>query len=220
MKTLPLALIALLSLTAGGSGYYLRGLHEERLLTLPTSLPELDQYIDEQSFCEVANAKALVHALSTRYLTEVRIRRYLDKLQSSSTTPVSSVAREEHLSSTIDELNKGVQTFEGTGQELAVAADLLRALKSARAYDRWLDVYLQALYEHPTHEVVGDFASDAVSIGQAAGRLKEVVRGFRHLALIPFDFRTGQRIQMLLTSAGTQDQSSQKIVAASSPSVN
>ncbi len=208
MRTLSLATIVLLSLSAGGGGFYLRGLHEERSLALPTSLPELDHYIDEQSFCEVSNAKALLHALSTRYLAEVGIRRNLDRFQSSSRTLVSSVVREEHLSSAIDELSKGVETFKGTGQELEVVADLLRALKSARAYDRWVDVYLQALYEHPTHEVVGDFASYAVSMGQATGRLSEVVMGFRHLCNIPIDFATRQRIQKLLVSLGTEDLSS------------
>ena len=209
MKTLQLAIAMLLVLTAGGSGYFLRGLHDNPLTMLPTSLPELDFFISEQSFSEVANAKALLQALSERYISEVRVLRYLDGTQSSSEVPSPFPADQEPLSVTIDVLQKGVEAFEGTGQELEVAYDLLLTLKSAGQYDRWLEVYLRALYEHPTHGLVEVFARDAVSIGRAVGRESEVVRGFRHLSDIPIEFKAKQRVQQLLAPPGNLGQLSQ-----------
>lgn len=217
LKALKLAALLVLALTVGGSGYFLRGLREHEVLALPTSLPELDLFINEQSFSEVENAKALLEALSKRYVTEVRIRRHLDSTQASPGEYAPSPMNQPSLSGALDELEKGVELFEGTGQEMEVAADLLRALKHARQYDRWLALYLQALYQHPTHELDGDFADDAVKISQAIGHAGEVFNAFRHLSNIPFDFGTKQRVQKRMSPLSSAGLLSRNDAVGSSP---
>jgi len=67
-----------------------------------------------------------------------------------------------------------------------------------RLYDRWLDVYLDALYRNPTHEMVSALAEDAVVISQAAGREKELTTGLRHVLGVPLDFLAKSRIEQSL----------------------
>jgi hypothetical protein len=88
-----------------------------------------------------------------------------------------------------------IPEFRGTGEESKLLRPLLIALKQERFYDRWLDVYLEALHQYPTQGLVRDFAEDAVAVSQAVGREEELTIGFRRLSDIPLDSFTKARIE-------------------------
>jgi hypothetical protein len=101
-------------------------------------------------------------------------------------------------------LDEALPEFRGTGAELQLLQPLLHALKAERFYDRWLDVYLDALYRHPTQEMVSSLAEEAVVISQAVGRERELTAGLRYVSGIPLKFPTKSRIEHPLVRASTR----------------
>jgi hypothetical protein len=91
--------------------------------------------------------------------------------------------------------------FGGTDQEVYVAEDLLCALKRREQFDRWVLVYLKLLYEHPTHPVVSQLASQALAVSKLAGREHEVLAGLRHMHTIPLDFPGKSQVEAILNEA-------------------
>lgn len=67
-------------------------------------------------------------------------------------------------------------------------------LKREGNYHRWLDVYLAALYAHPTNPLVGDFALRALDLSQRCRRETEVRRAFQFVQDMPLDFEAKQRV--------------------------
>ena len=92
-------------------------------------------------------------------------------------------------------LDEAIPEFQGTGAELQLLQPLLYALKQERLYDRWLDVYLDALYRHPTDEMLSVLAEEAVVISQAVGRERELTTGLRYVSGIPLNFLAKSRIE-------------------------
>ena len=189
-------------LAAGGTGFLL-GNREARLgVAMPIeSMPRLDYFITQHSFSEIENAKASLEALCRRYRAEVQARRLLDERSAGGR---QGPTREPRLSGTIKVLERGMKEFEGTQQQLGISEELLLALRAAKLYDRWMSVYLRTLYEHPTYPTATVFAKDAMVIGKVLGREDEVLRAFRHLKEIPFDFLHKSKIQTLLTGYDQQ----------------
>ena len=97
--------------------------------------------------------------------------------------------------SAIKMLDEVIPEFRGTGVELELLQPLLYALKHERFFDRWLDIYLGALYRHPTHEMVSSLAEEAVVISQAVGRERELTTGLRYVSVMPLNFPTKSRIE-------------------------
>jgi len=112
---------------------------------------------------------------------------------------------EPHLAGAIEELERGMQDFQGTGQEFIVAKDLFLALRKSGRYHRWLEGYLEVLYKHPTQPLIGLLASDAILAAKATGREQTLFEGFRHLLDIPLDFDAKRQVQRVLDSVQRQN---------------
>jgi hypothetical protein len=128
---------------------------------------------------------------------EVQTRR-LAGVNSASSVGVTGFSPQQHISEAIADLDWGMNEFAGTEQELYLAQELLLALKSANRFDRWFQVYLKILYEHPTHPVVAGFIDSAVQMSQVAGHEEEVLEGLRYLNLIPIEFQGKEKVQTAL----------------------
>ena len=150
-----------------------------------------------ESFSRIENAKKILEGLCVRLRVELQGRRVADRLSVARNTTSAQEAK-PHLESSIRDLERGMLEFQGTEQELDIAEDLLRVLKQAGRLDRWIEVNLKALYEHPMHPVVASFAKEAIAHGRAVGREEDVVAGLRHLIAIPLDFEGKESVKAAL----------------------
>jgi len=197
----------LLSVVAGSSGYYSHVLRQDTVSFVPANtMPAMDYFFSPQSFSEIENAKALLDGLCVRVVAEIRAKLLTSTLAASKSNRSANALREPPISEAIKELEAAAEEFKGTPQELRVTQDLLSALKRAKLYDRWIEVYLNALYQHPTHELVGRLANVAVVVSKAAGRGEDLQNGFKHLSSIPFDFDVKQPIKAALIELSTESQ--------------
>jgi hypothetical protein len=197
----------LLSVLAGSSGYYSHALRQDTVSFLPSkSMPAMDYFFSPESFSEIENTKALLDALCVRVVAEIRTKLITGTLTASKSNRSANRLREPPVLEAIKELEAAAEEFKGTPQELRVTQDLLSALKRAKIYDRWTEVYLNALYRHPTHELVGRLANVAVVVGKAAGREKDLHNGFRHINGIPLDFDVKRHIQEALLELSAECQ--------------
>lgn len=176
----------------------MRGGRQDSARLLPAEVPFLNAYVARQSFSEIRNARAALEELGARYVMAVETWRQMDRAQSAGSGWLAPSCRERHLDLAIQELEHGMEDFRGTGQEFVVARDLLRALKKSGRYDRWLEVYLDILYRHPTQPLIGVLTRDAMRAAKGAGREDVLVAGFRHLTTIPFEFETKVAVQRAL----------------------
>ncbi len=199
MKTQMVLRALILTATAGAAAFGLRGLAPARTLTSPLDeVPPLEYFASAKSFSEVEPARARLQALSRRYLYAVQVRQAV-ALRGHRASEVGGVsAGAACVSQTVQELEEATRGFRGTGEEPVLTHGLLICLASEHRYERWIDVYLDLLYRHPTEEVVGVLANAAVTAGRATGRLEEVLDGFRHVSSIPFDFEAKHRVQAAL----------------------
>jgi hypothetical protein len=109
----------------------------------------------------------------------------------------------------IQELEQGIQEFRETGQELLLAEELLRLLKKEKSYDRWLDLYLQLTYEHPTDGLIARCTRDALRFSSLTGRDCELMNAFEHLNQIPFDCPAREQAQAALHAVHVAQATSQ-----------
>ena len=196
MRTKHYTLLVLLPVVAGWVGYYLGAMRETSITHMPRGATvALDHLVSAESFSEVEQARAVLDALAVRYVENAQRLIAQEVLSHNANSGVRNPSSERPILLAIKMLDEAIPEFRGTGVELRLLRPLLLALKQERFYDRWLDVYLDALYLHPTHELVGVLADEAVAISQAAGREGELTLGFRHLSGIPLDFPAKSRIQ-------------------------
>ncbi|MBI4661911.1 MAG: hypothetical protein HY735_24075 [Verrucomicrobia bacterium] len=201
MKTKLVICLILLTLAAGGTGYSLRSVRQSTAnFMADCQIPGLEYFLTPQTFSEVENAKALLEALSAQFLSESRSKRAVAK--AAATDQDSGVVADPTATEAIHELEQGILEFKGTEQELLIVQDLLWLLKSRQQYDRWIEAYLRVLYQHPTHELVGRFAQDAVLIAKAAGREATVIKAFKHVRSIPLEFNAKRKVEVAGKSAG------------------
>lgn len=199
MKTAPLIWAIMLILTAGGAGYWLGAERAGEVSVLAArAIPPLDYLTRPESFSRITNTRNSLQGLCLRFLLQVENNRSADRLPVGRWAASREIS-EPHLESAIRDLERARQEFAGTEQELYCAQDLLRALKAAGRFDRWIEVYLKGLYEHPTHPVVARFAKDAIAFGMAAKREEDVLAGLRHLRAIPLDFEGKATVEAILT---------------------
>jgi hypothetical protein len=193
--------IMVVSVSAAGAGYWLRG-HSENSGTFlaAKSVPQLDYVILPDSYSRIENTRLTLQGLCSRLRLEVESRLCEQgrlRLQPGG----SRAAFEAQVNRIVRDLEDGMKEFEGTDQQLYVAEDLLCVLKREKQFDRWVELYLQALYEHPMHPIVARFAAEAVNIGKLAGREEEVVAGLTHLSTIPMDFQGKAKVDAALVGA-------------------
>lgn len=110
--------------------------------------------------------------------------KYLASLSTSLSQSTSAVERQ----SIVRDLERGIEEFKDTPEELVLIEDLLLQLRSGGQANRWLDVYLEVLYRRPTEDLVASQFVTARQMAQATDRESEVATGFQHLLGIPLDF--------------------------------
>lgn len=152
------------------------------------------------SFSRVKNTRNSLEALSARLGVGILdgIVAY-DRLPRNTELEKRKAARV--LERAIQTAEAAMQEFEGTEQQLELTPNLFHALQKAGRYDRWTEVYVKTLYEHPTHLVVSRFARDAVKNGELAGQRERVVEALSYLSAFPVEFAGRAEIEAALTSA-------------------
>jgi hypothetical protein len=189
-------------LIAGAGGYCLQALYDRPVSALTaTQTPGLDSFMTVRSFSEVENARALLAALATRSLHDLRIRRITTQ-RSPSYATASVTDRESQLIEIIGGFRAAIREFEGTGQEMLFVQDLLAIFKREARHDEWIGLYLEHLYRDPTHELFGRIARESLVIGKQARREREVSEALNHLRCIPLEFESKLTIESVLASSG------------------
>ena len=201
------ALLFLVSAVTGLVGYYIGVMREPSATSMPRGATvALDYLVSAKSFSEVEHARAVVDALAARYVENAQ---GLITGQIRSRNPnfgIRQSSSERPMVAAIKMLDEVIPEFRGTGVELRLLQPLLFALKQERLYERWLDVYLDALYRHPTDEMVSSLAEEAVVISQVVGREPELTAGLGYVSGIPLSFPTKSRIEhsLIRVSANAQ----------------
>ena len=196
MKLKHIALLFLVSALTGCVGYYVGVMRETSATNMPrgATVP-LDYLASAKSFSEVEHAKAVLDALAVRYVEKAQGLITQEIMSRNPSFGIRQSSSERPILAAINLLDEVIPEFKGTGEELQLVQPLLYALKQERFYDRWLDVYLDALYRHPTHETVSSLSEEAVVISQAVGRERELTTGLRYVSGIPLHFPTKSRIE-------------------------
>jgi len=207
MKLKHVALMFLVSAVTGWVGYYVGVMREPRAIHMPSgAMVPLDYLASAKSFSEVEHARAVLDALAVRYVDNAQALMVREIMSRNSSFGIRQSNSERPMVTAIKMLDEAIPEFRGTGVELRLLQPLLYALKQERFYDRWLDVYLDALYRHPTDEMVSALAEEAVIISQAVGRERELTTGLRYVSGIPLNFRTNSRIERSLVRVSTDSQ--------------
>jgi len=191
----------LIAVSSACVGFWLRG-HAENSGTFlaAKSLPQLDYVVVPESFSRIENTRQTLQGLCSRLRLEVETR-LCEQGRLQLQPGASSQAMGAQASRIIRDLEDGMKEFEGTDQQLYVAEDLLSVLKREGRFRRWVELYLQAVYEHPMHPIVARFDSEAINIGKLAGREQDVISGLTHLSSIPLDFQGKAKIEGALIGA-------------------
>lgn len=202
MKWKSVALLFLVSAVAGWGGYYLGIMRAPSAMRVPrNSEVALDYLVATKSFSEVEQTRAVLDALARQYAQSAERLIVQEYLSRQPNYRVQSLDPERPTVTAIHLLDEALPEFRGTGAELQLLPPLLIALKREKLYDRWLDTYLDALYRHPTDEMVGTLAEEAVGISQAVGRERELTAGLRYVSDFPLNFPAKSRIEHTLVSA-------------------
>ncbi|HOY60122.1 MAG TPA: hypothetical protein PK640_18540, partial [Verrucomicrobiota bacterium] len=162
----------------------------------------LHHLVCAESFSEVEHARAVLEALAERYVETAQCLIAQEIMSRSGNLAVPEPGSERSITAAIKLLDEAIPEFRGTEVELQLLRPLLYALKQERFYDRYLDVYLDLLYRHPTHALVGVLADEAAAMSRVAGRQEELTAGLRHISGIPLDSSTKSRIAQSMVRLG------------------
>jgi hypothetical protein len=196
LKLKRLALLFLVSAATGWIGYYTGAMRETSATHLPRgATAELDYLGSAKSFSEVEQARVVLDALAARYAEKAQTLITQEIMSRNANFGIHQSTSERPMLAAIKLLDEVIPEFKGTGEELQLVQPLLYALKQEGCYDRWLDVYLDALYRHPTHELLNSLAEEAVVISQAAGREKELRYGLSYVSGISQNSLARSRIE-------------------------
>lgn len=173
----------------GVVGYFVGAVCQDPTSVLPVQrrIP-FEYYLNEHSFSEIENTKATLEALGQQFLTELQSRHHVSALGPYAQPYHGDPLYQVDVPGAIQELQAGIEQFKGTGQELRLVRELLFLLKREKQLDRWLDLYLATLYEHPTHPLIGSRAKEAQQISEALGRQYDLASAFDLLRHIPLEF--------------------------------
>ena len=188
-------------LVGAALGYWLHERYDNSgWLSRTKSVPEVDYFTPRESFSRIDNAKSGLEGLYRRFRLEIGERLCRERLLR--LKPGNSCSRADTaLEGIICDLEGAMKEFEGTDQELEVAEDLLYAMKRRQLFGPWVEVYLKALYKHPTHPMIGRFAKEAIEIGRFVGKEEDVIHGLSHLRAIPLEFQAKHKAEIALNQA-------------------
>jgi len=181
----------MLAAAAAGGGYWLRGALSHGDLAWSASPPRTDDVFFETSFSEIHNTKAFLGELSERFVVETEEELFGEMRQTGAPLTPS-------LPRLLQRLDWGRAAFRGTPQEMYLTREFLRLLKFEAQPDRWLQVYLNSLYRHPTQVETVELIGDAIRIARSCGREGELAEAYRHVCAIPFEFETKERVREAL----------------------
>jgi hypothetical protein len=151
-------------------------------------VPSIETLLPEQSFSEVRNTRGTLQALASEMLTEVQVQFLIPGTRDQLRTWPAQPKGHPDAARAIAQLGRGVAEFKGTEQEHRFTVELLWRLKHEERYDRWLDVYLKALYQHPTQPFVTRLLKDAAPISLAVGRWDELTAAVYFMEQIPTEY--------------------------------
>ncbi len=190
------ALLFLISAVTGGVGYYIGVMRETSAAYMPRGATvTLEYLVSTKSFSEVEHARAVLEALAARYAESAQGMIAQEVMSRNPNFGIRLSGSDRPMVAAIKMLDEALPEFQGTGAELQLLQPLLYALKQERLYDRWLDVYLDALYRHPAHEMLGSLTEEAVVISQAVGREWELAAGLRYVSGLPLNLLTKSGIE-------------------------
>ena len=191
--------VAILTLVSGIAGYLLRASRTDGSLVLQAQDVPEEYFASPDSFSRVENTKNALDALCARLRVKIQeSTAAYDKLARNG--PASSSQAAVFLEGAIRDSQTIMRQFEGTEQQLDILPDHLRLLERAGRLDVWTHLYVQALYEHPTHLMVSRLAKDAVKISKLAGQPERVLNAFRYLCAGPEEFAGKREIQAALSA--------------------
>lgn len=204
MRPRRVTLLVLLPVIAAGVGYYLGATRAQVIsrLTAQAVVP-IEYLVAAESFSEVDQARAGLQALAAQRIQLAQRLISQENGVGQGSRGGRTTRTERPVLAAIRLLEDGLAEFQGTGLELRLLPTLLSALKREHLYDRWLQIYLSMLYAHPTHQLVGGLADEAVAISEAVGRQEMVAAAFCHLSGIPLEFRAKAQIARSLVRLGT-----------------
>lgn len=196
MKLKRFALLLLVSAFTGWVGYYVGIMRETGATRLANGATVgLDHLASAKSFSEVEQARAALDALAVQYAENAQALMAREIMSHNPSFGIRLGSSERPMVAAIQMLDEAILEFKGTGEELRLLPLLLFALKQERLYDRWLNVYLDALYRQPTSELLSSWAEDAVVVSRAAGRESELTAGLRYVNDIPRNFTVNSRTE-------------------------
>jgi len=163
-----------------------------------------ETYLTEQSFSEIENTRAKLNALASEFLTDLRARHAPLPAWSLAGTSGGNGIYTVRRADALDELQRGIEQFKGTEQEMPLIQELLYLLKKEKLTSRWIDFYLETLYEHPTDPLVARNAKEALVLGETLGRDAELAKAFDLIRRIPL--QVGARQEGLVLAGGNLSQ--------------
>jgi hypothetical protein len=216
MKTPHAALLICLCLVAAGSGYWFRGLKSSLPLgSGKTVYQAVQEPSAVESFSEVEITKSALDSLAYECIVEAFFRHEVSLRNFSPSGTNALTDRNQHVQQYLAELRECIVEFRGTEPEMRLVQKLLLTMKAEQLYGPWLDLYLDTLYRHPTHDLVGSFAAEAVCISGAVARQEELGVSFQHVLQIPFPFDAKLRV----TEAWNQLHHGSQLASSSYPSL-
>ncbi len=202
MKSKRVVILFLVAACTGWAGFYAGVMREPGVTRMAGGAgAELDYLVSTESFSEVEHARAVLDALAERYVERAQTLIAEELMSHNPRFKVTLSSDERPMVAAIRLLDEVIPEFHGTEAELPLVNTLLYALKRERAYDRWLDVYLDALRRHPADTTMSALAEDAVAISEAAGREQELAVHLRCIAELPTNNPARSRIERSLLRA-------------------
>ena len=146
--------------------------------------PGVEYFLAPRTFSEIENTRALLDAQCRAFILSIRTR-YIAQ------HPEDSAQAVRELEATIAQLQRGPEM-------LPLQEELLWFLKKNGQSERWLQLYLEVLYEDPTDSLVGRFAEDARKFARGTTHESELLQGFQNLSAMPIRSEARERVQAVL----------------------
>lgn len=186
-----MGLVIVVALTSGFAlGAWYGDRHRTTIYLGTSQIPSAEYYSVENSFSDVQNARDELAGLSERYIAELRAQASAELAPA--INPITVKAR------VIRDLQRALRELRGTPGEWVIAEELLRALRSSGQEERWLDLYLTAVYRAPTEPMIGRLAAQARGAARACGRQGELVRAWQQVAANRLEFASKQQVMIML----------------------
>lgn len=190
--------VLVIAWVAGSLGYHWRAIREQAEVFMPIHPnASLDYFLAWNSFDEVDGAKAILEASAQQFIAELRDRPVVGVFRTPDAQALAPEARARCFAQAVKAVEQEINQFKGTPQEPVLVREFLLLLKRGGLPGRWLDEYLAFLYQHPTDDLVGDWAPQAQAISRTLGRERDLQRAFEYLGANLLDGEPKRRVAQL-----------------------